>query len=128
MKCDKLFHPACLIFVAVTYETIAQLYKLLIAQQTESLWVYRRRKEEKAKQVDPVLHTRRGSGSQTKLKTRLVQDLLTGTAQQQQNLMRLSLLTSSIALSLCPFKTNLMFGLNAVVFFSAHFLTSSSSN
>lgn len=39
MKCDKLFHPACLIFVAVTYETMAQLYKLLIAQQTESLWV-----------------------------------------------------------------------------------------
>jgi len=39
MKCDKLFHPDRLIFVAVTFEMIARLYKLLIALQTESLWV-----------------------------------------------------------------------------------------
>lgn len=105
MKCDKLFHPDGLIFVAVTFEMIAQLYKLLIALQTESLWVYSSGRKRPNKSIPycnsaavPV-EDKYTSGAR-----------LSGNAPQKHNLLCLSLLTSSICfpyvllkLAPCPF-------------------------
>lgn len=92
MKCDKLFHPDRLIFVAVTFEMIAQLYKLLIALQTESLWVYSSGRKRPNKSIPycnsavvPV-EDKYTSGAR-----------LSGTAPQKHNLLCPSLLTSSIS-------------------------------
>lgn len=92
MKCDKLFHPDSLIFVAVTFEPIARLYKLLIALQTESLWVYSSGRKRPNKSIPycnsaavPV-EDKYTSGAR-----------LSGTAPQKHNIPCLSVLTSSIS-------------------------------
>ncbi len=105
MKCDKLFHPDSLIFMAVTFKPIAQLYKLLIALQTESLWVYSSGRKRPNKSI-PYCNSaavpaedKYTSGAR-----------LSGTAPQKHNLLCLSLLTGSISFpyvlvkpTQCPF-------------------------
>lgn len=110
MKCDKLFHPDSLIFVAVTFEPIARLYKLLIALQTESLWVYSSGRKRPNKSIPycnsaavPV-EDKYTSGAR-----------LSGTAPKKQ--LSVSVFADQqYFLPLCPLKTSSMSVLSTVVF------------